>query len=317
MGKRVDYMRLLKEAASNDSSGHDTSGNVDVKGPFLDPILGYDGGGELPTHKDASSILERYYFKESSDKGVVVSDETVEEAEIKQVGKDKAALPEEPEAVKSSKEDTKKAVMQQEDTETDEGSIIEEDELLEDDELENAVIERLIAEMEEDGEVVSEEDFTKDPAAKFHEPVGKAKDDPAKLVPDRKDKANEVGPPANKTKEGDHKKPFKEDVDAELSAFDELLEDELLESDEEEMVPGGKETPEKEAGEKEEPEEKELDVDKEVKEAAMGPLGHPHDAESYEQLDENIQELDDTFAIFKEAIEEDDDVSLDDDDVIA
>jgi len=55
MSKKVSYTQLLKEAIQ----GTDTSDTVDVKGPMLDPILSYKGGGELPTNKDAASILER------------------------------------------------------------------------------------------------------------------------------------------------------------------------------------------------------------------------------------------------------------------
>lgn len=68
--KRVSYQKLLKEAISE----YDTTKTVDVKGPMLDPILSYAGGGELPTHKDAASILERYYFKEEEDGGVEIND---------------------------------------------------------------------------------------------------------------------------------------------------------------------------------------------------------------------------------------------------
>ncbi|MCK5614847.1 hypothetical protein KAR91_73980, partial [Candidatus Pacearchaeota archaeon] len=69
--KKVSYMNLLKEAISE----FDTSKSVDIKGPMLDPILSYNGGGELPTHKDAASILERYYFQENADAGVSVSED--------------------------------------------------------------------------------------------------------------------------------------------------------------------------------------------------------------------------------------------------
>jgi hypothetical protein len=54
------YQELLKENLSE----FDTTKTVDVKGPMLDPILGYEGDGELPTYKDAASVLERYYFGE-------------------------------------------------------------------------------------------------------------------------------------------------------------------------------------------------------------------------------------------------------------
>ena len=72
MGKKVvSYQQLLKEAISE----FDTSQNVDVKGPMLDPILSYEGDGELPTYKDAASVLERYYFNEKQETGVEVATE--------------------------------------------------------------------------------------------------------------------------------------------------------------------------------------------------------------------------------------------------
>jgi hypothetical protein len=71
MSKKVSYMNLLKEAISE----FDTSDNLEVKGPMLDPIISWDGGGEIPTYKDAASILERYYFNEENDEGVTVSDD--------------------------------------------------------------------------------------------------------------------------------------------------------------------------------------------------------------------------------------------------
>jgi len=63
MAKKT-YVQLLKEAIAE----FDTSDNVEVKGPMLDPILSWRGDGELPTNKDAASILERYYFNEEEDK---------------------------------------------------------------------------------------------------------------------------------------------------------------------------------------------------------------------------------------------------------
>ena len=80
---KKEYKQLLKEAIAE----FDTSKTVEVKGPMLDPILKYEGGGELPTNKDASgiydaaSILERYYFNENRD-------EMVEEMEYNDDGTD-------------------------------------------------------------------------------------------------------------------------------------------------------------------------------------------------------------------------------------
>jgi hypothetical protein len=82
--KKVGYMELLKEAISE----FDTSKNVDVKGPMLDPIIGYDGGGEIQTHKNVSDILERYYFNQSDDKGVTVEDHEVAKEEVDHIEKD-------------------------------------------------------------------------------------------------------------------------------------------------------------------------------------------------------------------------------------
>lgn len=69
-------MNLLKEAISE----FDTSDTLEVKGPMLDPIVSWDGGGEIPTYKDAASILERYYFNEDKDDGVSVVGEAELEA---------------------------------------------------------------------------------------------------------------------------------------------------------------------------------------------------------------------------------------------
>jgi hypothetical protein len=68
MSKKQSYMNLLKEAISE----FDTSDNLEVKGPMLDPIISWDGGGEIPTYKDAASILERYYFNEEQDRPIEV-----------------------------------------------------------------------------------------------------------------------------------------------------------------------------------------------------------------------------------------------------
>ncbi len=68
--KKVSYKNLLKQAISE----FDTSKTVEVKGPMLDPILKWDGQGELPVYKDAASILERYYFNEDTDDQVTIDD---------------------------------------------------------------------------------------------------------------------------------------------------------------------------------------------------------------------------------------------------
>jgi len=74
MKKKVSYVDLLKEAISE----YDVK-TFDYKGPMTEPIIGYTGDGEMETHKDAASILERYYFNEKSDSGVNVLEQTAEE----------------------------------------------------------------------------------------------------------------------------------------------------------------------------------------------------------------------------------------------
>ena len=85
--KKVSYKNLLKQAISE----YDTSKTVQVKGPMLDPILSWDGDGEIPIYKDAASILERYYFNEKAEEPVMVQsfdEEPLQEAEYSEV-KDK------------------------------------------------------------------------------------------------------------------------------------------------------------------------------------------------------------------------------------
>ena len=303
MNKRVNYMQLLKESVAD--QGHDTSKSVDVKGPFLDPILSYDGGGELQTHKDAASILERYYFKTNSDKGVRVN----EDEEIPQVGEDKAALPDVPEDVNSSKDDIEDAVSMDST-----------------DEVENAVIERLIAEMEGDGGEIGGPEPDQDPAAEFHDPAGDPDENWEELIDGD---AHDKEPPAAKLEE---KRRFN------LSLFD-LLEDE-------DIVAGGDDTPDddkkdedkdeddKKDDDKDEDDKKDdkdlaeffirededadkddsdkdeddsdkedddsdLDVDEEVKKESLGPLKNPKNADE--------RELEESFKIFKEAFDDGDD----------
>jgi hypothetical protein len=80
MSKKVSYKNLLKQAISE----YDTSKTVQVKGPMLDPILSWDGDGEIPVYKDAASILERYYFNESQEDPILVDD--LQEMEANQDG---------------------------------------------------------------------------------------------------------------------------------------------------------------------------------------------------------------------------------------
>jgi len=132
---KKNYKELLKESVLKE---FDTSKTVDIKGPMLDAILSYNGAGELPTHQDASSILERYYYGEKLDKGVDIHE--AEQNEISEVPKDSI------EATKNEVEDElggDEAVDKRE---------LGGDAIEEDIEIENTVIEKLIAEMDDDNE---------------------------------------------------------------------------------------------------------------------------------------------------------------------
>lgn len=186
--KRVSYQNLLKTAIAE----FDTSKTVDVKGPMLDPILKWDGDGELPIYKDAASILERYYFDESSDKGVEVSEmetnedgtegKTKAEEHGEGTGTEQAGTGDasnmagrkkevEKELAKEDEDISEKAhgkdavkpkkYVDEQDEEKDEAEEEDEEEMKESDDLsedlENAVIEKLIAEMEDEDEDEEEE----------------------------------------------------------------------------------------------------------------------------------------------------------------
>ena len=139
MSKKVSYIELLKEAIQE----FDTSKTVDVKGPMVDPILKYDGGGELPTYKDAASILERYYFNKDDDRKVSVIEH--EDNEIDEVP------PSEDSGVAGEKKDIEKEITEQEEADTEEDEE-KDSEMEEVEEIENAVIENMIKEMEEEGD---------------------------------------------------------------------------------------------------------------------------------------------------------------------
>ena len=140
---KKNYKELLKESILKE---FDTSKNIDVKGPMLDAILSYNGAGELPTHQDASSILERYYYGEKLDKGVDIHEAEKVENEISQVPKDSI------EATKNELEDELGGDESVDKRELG-GDAIEEDI-----EIENTVIEKLIAEMDDDSEKKDEDE---------------------------------------------------------------------------------------------------------------------------------------------------------------
>lgn len=206
---KQSYVKLLKEAITD----WDTSKQVDIKGPFLDPIISYKGDGELPTHKDAASILERYYFGET-DSTVMVE---AEENEIDEVP------PTEDSGVEKEKDQIEKEITEQEEQEKEDekDEEKEEDENKEEDknedkpaeiteQLENAIIEKLIEEME-----LQEEEV---PGDKGEGTQAAGTGDAEEQLPDRKDMTNEEG---DKEEVEEAFKIFKEQIEAEDKPEDE------------------------------------------------------------------------------------------------
>jgi hypothetical protein len=310
---KKNYMSLLKEAISE----FDTSDNVDVKGPMLDPILSWDGDGELPTYKDAASILERYYFNEDSDNQVDALDEADYENDkgssagksmdhTKGAGTEQAGTSD-AKTVPASKDEkekdiTKEAEEVEKDEEEDEEEISEDLDL----EMENTIIEKLIAEMEdeddddddkegmEEAEVMTykgkgpkeempNEKKTKNPEQDAQgagtQQAGTGNDDVQ--VPDRKDNHNDAVKPKKYTDENTQ-------IEEALAA----LEAELLD-----------EADDKEDDDDEE--EKDLDVDKEVSEAESSVPGGPSPKKRGEDYEEDEAAYAEAFSIFKEAIKKD------------
>ncbi len=251
--KKVSYMNLLKEAIQGVDPG--VVNTVDVKGPMLDPILKYSGEGELQTHKDASSILERYYFGEDEDKGISVVegddpiDNTINEVPDKNLAK--------------TKKDIEKEITEQDEKKEEDEKDKDEKEVNESEELENTIIEKLIEEMEEkdedEDEKTIEENRVNGDRGAGTKAAGTEDGEPEKIIKGRKDKTNE-----------------------------------------------GK----KIAAEQEE-EEPDLDVDKELGddeiEEAMTPLKIGADVE------DQGDEIEEAFKIFKEAIEDDEEEKEDKD----
>ena len=140
MRKKVSYQQLLKEAIAE----FDTSKTVDVKGPMLEPILAWKGDGELATHRDAASILERYYFNEQKDDDIEIEGQEQENVDNQKhangEGTEQAGTSPAGDDIDKTKDKVKDKI---------EGSENVEDET---EVIENAVLEKLIAEMEEEEE---------------------------------------------------------------------------------------------------------------------------------------------------------------------
>lgn len=214
--KKISYVKLLKEAIAD----FDMSKTVDVKGPMLDPILSYKGDGELPTHKDAASILERYYFKEEHDSDIKVPvfekegpdnkvggdkdpiDNDIDEVPDENIEKtkkeiEKAVTEQDKETPPEEKEEEEEEKEEEEVEEEEKGAKPKEDELeievKEEDtkieSIENSIIEKLIEEMEE--EIIDENAEGEDTEGEGTKAAGAG--DAEEEIPDRKDEVDVKG----------------------------------------------------------------------------------------------------------------------------
>jgi len=246
MGKR-SYKELLKESIVRE---FDTSKTADVKGPMLSAILSYEGDGELHTHQDAASILERYYYGENKDDGVNVMEapqNEIPEVPADNLNKAKDDIEDEVESKKPDGDSS--AVLIKSGPEDIEESIVEKD-------LENTVLERLIAELEEQEKMEDEdEDEKKDEKKDEKEMEPK---DVEKLDVDKELKEADGGGslPGGKTSTG--KKlgtsgsySGDDELEEAFQLFQEQIEDEVEDEDEDEDEDeGGPETPMEEGKEK-------------------------------------------------------------------
>jgi len=303
MGTKKNYMNLLKEAISE----FDTSKTQSIKGPMLDPILSWEGDGELPTYKDAGSILERYYFNENNDEEIETLDEadyendkggdgkgmkhaqgdagpqagTSDKKNIKAV---KGEIEDEIDTQGTEVNDAKKIKQELDDIEALGDNLAEADDADADDAdaddaddsedvkeelaMENEIIEKLIAEMEADDDAQG--------AGTQQAGTG----DADKLVPDRKDEEKTSVKAKNYNEDNDL-------IEAALSELEDEIADEKDDDDDDK-------------------EEKELDVDKEVSEAAASAVpGGPSPKKTGEDYEEDEAAYSEAFNIFKEAIEDD------------
>jgi len=319
--KRVSYQNLLKTAIAE----FDTSKTVDVKGPMLDPILKWDGQGEVPIYKDAASILERYYFNESSDKGVEVAEMEYNEdgAEAKtdaekhgegtgteqagtadagnMAGRKKEAekeIAKEEKAVSEKEFNGKSAVkpkkyVDEQDEEMEDDAAEEEMEESEDlsEDLENAVIEKLIAEMEEDDDEDEKEDEK--------EEVAEAD------VMDYTGDGVKPGMEAPKEKKASGPEEDTQGAGTEQAGTGTDAGQVPDRKDNADKMVKPKNYNEQEEAPADDDDEEDLDVDKEVKEAASAVPGGPSPKKKGEDWDEDVYE--EAFQIFKEAIEDEED----------
>jgi hypothetical protein len=273
--KRLSYPNILKQAISE----FDTSKTVDVKGPMLDPILSWDGNGELPIYKDAASILERYYFNETADPGI----EAASQEEIISQDGAESKTPSEKNAegtgtVQAGTSDAGTMAARKDDIEAGVAkewlSLFEEEKIEdaedvvakkkegEEEEGEEAKKEKVAEQMlrlleAEEAEEKAEEKDDKEKKDKG-EKVAKKVDEVAEWVSflEQQDHNEKKETPADEKKESDKTEKEEEDADKEVEVTESAIIEKLIE----EMEAAGDALPQ-EKGEKED----EMDVDEKVK----------------------------------------------------
>lgn len=281
--KKMSYIDLLKEAVSN-YPGYDTSKTTDSKGPFVDGIVSYEGDGEMVTYKDASGILERYYF--DKEEGI---ENIHEQHEEEPAGADYS------QTIDQTKDEIVKKVTEDDETEEDYEEVEESEDLTE---TEKSIVEKLIEEMEEEvseSEEVSETTGT--------QPAGKG--DAEKYIPEAEDK-----------EETEDEEDL--DVDKELEEWGTgLFEDEDKDDEEDEKDDDDDDE------EKEEVEETKKAKGKKAKATnEAGPVGGPLGKNKssgkkkgqYEDEDE-LDVLEEQFSLFKKQIMESDEKEEDVEDI--
>lgn len=282
MGKKMSYIDLLKEAVTNYPS-YDTSQTTDVSGPFVDDIVSYEGDGEMVTYKDASSILEKYYF--DKDEGI----ENIHEQHDEEAAgnSDGGTIDKEKEEIVSKM--TEQEEKEDEEDEEDEKEEVEESEDL--NETEKSIVEKLIEEMEEE------------------QPAGKG--DAEKYIPEAEEKDKD-----EEEEEGEKEEDEEDlDVDKELEEWgtgileeDEMDDEEEDEKEEKEEMKEGKDKDKK--GKK-----------KTTNEAGPvgGPLGKNKSSGikkgQYDDDEEDADMIEEQFSLFKKQIMESDDKSDDVEDI--
>ena len=149
------YMQMLKESLIQEMDVENPPKKPTDSGPMIDPILNYNGNGEMETHKDVASVLERYYFNEKYDKGISVIEEQnkTEDEETKKEEEAEEKV-ESKKAVKESKKNVKEQDEEDDEEDEDEDEDMEESKKIKKEntveEMEQAVIEKLISEMDEE-----------------------------------------------------------------------------------------------------------------------------------------------------------------------